>query len=173
MICSSDLLPFSSLNAHFHFWSFVALLHSDLPACSSPLHVLFISDAYISTPHFQTFSSSRLFSGTLTMMLTTGQGCKSMLGTPKPLSPGSTNLKLKSGSSVELNSFCAFTSHPLSLPHHDSDFCWFGPRSHLPPQAAQSYPIISPRSNSHYFSLPSVDGDCAHRRHQLPSGSFY
>lgn len=117
LICNDDLLPFSSLNAHFHFWSFVALLHSDLQASSSPLHVLSISDAHIPTPHFQTFSSSRLFSSTLRMTLTTGQGCQSMLGIPKPLSlsPGSTNLKLKFWSSVELNSFCAFTSCPLSL----------------------------------------------------------
>lgn len=90
------------------------------------------------------------------------------------LSPGSTNLQLKFWRSVELNFSCVFTSYPLSLAHYyRSNFCWFGSRSYLLPQAAQSFPIISSRPNSHFFNLPPVDGGCAHRRCQLPSRSFY
>lgn len=120
----------------------------------------------------QTFSCSTLFSSTLRMMLTTGQGWQSMLGTPKSLSllaPQTSNWSF----GALWNSFCAFTSHTLSLPHYGSDFCWFGPRSYLLPQAAQNFPIISPRLHSHFFNLAPVAGDCAHRGCQLPSGCFY
>lgn len=73
------------------------------------------------------------------------------------VSPASTNLKWKFWSSVELNSFLCFHFSP-SLPHYGSEFFWFGPRCYLLPEAAQSFPIISPRPHSHYSTWPQCMG---------------
>lgn len=56
------------------------------------------------------------------------------------LSPGSTNLKLKFWSSVELNSFCAFTSHSLSLSHTVALTSGLGPGLTCHPKLPKVFP---------------------------------
>lgn len=94
------------------------VLHGSATLRSSSLLLSFSCPFHFWCSHFystlQTFSSFMLFSSLLRIMLTTGQGWQSMLGTLN-LSPGSTNLKLKFWSSVESNSLC-FHFSP-SLPH--------------------------------------------------------
>ena len=117
----TTLLLFSSLKAFFHFWSFTALLHSDLLVCSLVIFTcsfhLCCSDFYPTLSNLLQFQAVfKPYWGWLWLQVKATSLCLALLN----LSPGSTSLKLKFRSSMELTLFVLslhilFLSHTMAL----------------------------------------------------------
>lgn len=181
-----DLQPWTSSStfpqsqSSFSFWSFTALLYSDLLVCSFGIFMcsfhLCCLDSYSTLSNLLQFRAVFMpYWGWLWLHVKATNLGLALLN----LSPGSTSLKLKFQNSVELVLFVLslhtlFLSHTMALSSHTAGL---DPDLTCHPWAVQSFPILSScksKTNSHFFNLPLTGMENNARRCcQLSSHSFY